>query len=494
MRQDGRMPITVRAGRGTAARTAVLATITAAALAVSACSSSGGLSSREKAVQSTNINVSTKQCGDKCTGVIDGAKYTIKLPQRWNGTLLLYSHGYRFAESGPPDFSPVDTNAQVDSTDSDGTGGDALAQQLLANGYALAGSSYKTNGWAVSDGVAAGEALHSLFVSLVGTPQRTYVWGDSLGGLITELISEQNPQWVDGAAPMCGAVAGPNLNFDAALDVAFATKALIDPALKLTGYTSSADADANWAHAAKLVEAAAADTAHGGTGKVLFIAALVDAPTKTKTFDGADVVSQVKANVVSLLTALAFGTAGRYEVEQRLGGDPSGNVKADYDSRISTSEASLITTVGGNVTADKKALDAEPRVVADQAARAKFITLGDPTGNLTAPTLTMHTEQDPLVLVSNERILADRVQAQGKSGRLVQLYVAPPASYPETPGAPYGAGHCNFSDQQRESLISTLDGWVREAVYPSAVGVAPSFGPGLDPTFVPLPWPSGATL
>ena len=435
-----------------------------------------------------------KQCADKCTGVIDGAKYTIKLPAKWNGTLLLYSHGYRFAESGPPDFAPVDTNAQVDSTDSDGTGSDALAQQLLAGGYALAGSSYKSNGWAVADGVAAGEALHSLFASMVGAPRRTYVWGDSLGGLITELISEKNPQWVDGAAPMCGAVAGPNLNFDAALDVAFATKALIDPSLKLTGYTSSADATANWVHAAKLVEAAAADTASGGTGKVLFIASLVDAPTKTKTFDGADVVSQVKANVVSLLTALAFGTSGRYEVEQRLGGDPSGNVNADYASRISPSEASLVTTVGGNVTADEKSLAAEPRVVADQAARAKFVALGDPTGNLTAPTLTMHTEQDPLVLVSNERIFGNRVHAQGKTGQLVQLYVAPPPSYPESPGAPYGAGHCNFSDQQREALISTLDSWVRGSVYPVPAGVAPSFGAGLDPTFVPLPWPSGATV
>ena len=328
----------------------------------------GGQTSRQKAVQSTDLNVAMKDCGSACTGSVGGAKYAIKLPQRWNGTLLLYSHGYRFAAPGPPDFSPVDTNAQVDSTDSDGTGHDPLAQQLLSQGYALAGSSYKSNGWAVADGVAAGEALHSTFVSLVGTPKRTYVWGDSLGGLITELIAEQNPSWVDGAAPMCGAVAGPNLNFDAALDVAYATKALIDPTLKLTGYSSQADAVANWTHAAKLVEAAAADTTHGGTGKVLFIAALVNAPTKTRTFDGADIVSQVKANVESLLTALAFGTAGRYEVEQRLGGDPSGNVTANYRDRIDSSEASLINTVGGHVTAYEASVD---RAAAGGARRGR---------------------------------------------------------------------------------------------------------------------------
>ena len=51
----------------------------------------------------------------------------------WNGTLLLYSHGYRFAAPAPPDFDPVETNAQVSSTDSDGTGSDPVSAKLLAS-------------------------------------------------------------------------------------------------------------------------------------------------------------------------------------------------------------------------------------------------------------------------------------------------------------------------------------------------------------------------
>jgi pimeloyl-ACP methyl ester carboxylesterase len=451
------------------------------------------LSGRDKAVRSDTTNVSFKDCGAACTGDLDGAKYAIKLPKKWNGSLLLYSHGYRFAQPGPPDFGAVSTDAQVSSTDKDGTGSDPLSQKLLAQGYALAGSSYKSNGWAVADGVSAGVALHDKFVKAVGTPKRTYVWGDSLGGLITEIIAEKNPSWVDGAAPMCGAVAGPNLNFDAALDVAFAVKALIDPALKLTGYTSADDANANWKHAAALVVKAAADTAHGGTAKVLFAAALSDAPSKTDTYDGHDITSQVKGTVESLLTALAFGTAGRYELEQRVGGNPSDNTKADYAARISPAETSLIETVGGKVETFQAALDAAPRVAADSAAREAFEKLGDTTGDLHAPTLTMHTEDDPLVLVANETIFSDRVVAKGAAGDLVQLYVQPPATYSETTGAPYGAGHCNFTDQQREALLSTLDTWVRQDVYPVPVGVAGKFGAGLDASFTPGPWPSGAT-
>ena len=106
----------------------------------------------------------------------------------------------------------------------------------------------------------------------------------------------------------------------------------------------------------------------------------------------------------------------------------------------------------------------------------------------------MHTEDDPLVLVSNEIILGDRALARGAGGDLVQLYVEPPATYSETSGAPYGAGHCNFTDQQRDALITTLDTWVRGDVYPVPVGVAGRFGPGLDASFTPGPWPSGATV
>ncbi|HST46245.1 DUF6351 family protein [Jatrophihabitans sp.] len=469
---------------------AVPAAGVALALLLSGCAdTSTPLSERQQQVRATDANVKMTDCASECAGEIDGAKYAIKLPQRWNGTLLLYSHGYRFAAPAPPNFDPVETQAQVSSTDTDGSGSDQLSTSLLAAGYALAGSSYKSNGWAVADGVKAGTDLRDKFVKLVGTPKRTYVWGDSLGGLVTQLIAETHPDWVDGAAPMCGVLAGPNYNFDAALDVAFAVKTLIDPQLKLTGYTSQEDASANWQHAAAAVQKAAADTAGGGTGKAMFIASLVDAPTETATYDGHDLPSQVKARVEALLTALAFGTSGRYELEQRVGGNPSDNSAADYAGRIDTAEASLISTVGGDVAAMQKQLADAPRVTADPAARSAFEELGDPTGKLTVPTVTMHTEQDPLVLVQNETVFAGRVRAEQRSGQLVQLYIKPPATYSETDKAPYGAGHCRFSDGQRLGLVKVLDDWVRRSIYPSPAGSAGVIGEGIDPAYVPGQWP-----
>jgi pimeloyl-ACP methyl ester carboxylesterase len=470
---------------------AVAAFGTALALLLSGCGDeSTALSDRQQDVRSTQSNVKMTDCASQCTGELDGAKYAIKLPDQWNGTLLLYSHGYRFAAPAPPSFDPVNTNAQISSTDNDGTGSDPLSASLLAAGYALAGSSYKSNGWAAADGVKAGVDLHAQFVKLVGTPKRTYVWGDSLGGLVTELIAEAHPDWVDGAAPMCGVLAGPNYNFDAALDVAFAVKALVDPQLELTGYASQEDASANWQHASAAVQQAAADVSGGGTAKVMFIAALVDAPTATTTYDGHDLPSQVKARVEAVLTALAFGTSGRYELEQRIGGNPSGNADADYAGRIDTAEATLISTVGGKIEALQQQLAATSRVTADATARAAFDELGDPSGLLTVPTVTMHTEQDPLVLVQNETVFAARAAAAKRSARLVQFYIAPPKTYSETTKAPYGAGHCRFTDAQRQGLIDVLDGWVRRSVYPNAAGSAEQLGEGVDPAYQPGPWPA----
>jgi hypothetical protein len=222
------------------------------------------------------------------------------------------------------------------------------------------------------------------------------------------------------------------------------------------------------------------------------IGALVDAPPKTETYDGDNPTSVVKARVEVLLTALAFGTSGRYEVEQRVGGNPSDNSKADYQARIDTGEAALVQAFGGKVDALLGTVAGHPRVTANPTAREGFEKLGTTTGTLTVPTVTMHTEYDPLVLVQNERVLANRVQAKNHSGNLVQLYIAPPSTYSEATGAPFGAGHCVFTDQQRAALISTLDSWVRLRVYPIPSGLGALFGAGLDPVYIPGSWPTGA--
>ena len=65
----------------------------------------------------------------------DGATYLLQCPSgAWNGTLLLYSHGYVVPGSANP------------ATD---VGDPLTGAFLLAHGFALAGSSYASTGWAI---------------------------------------------------------------------------------------------------------------------------------------------------------------------------------------------------------------------------------------------------------------------------------------------------------------------------------------------------------
>jgi hypothetical protein len=270
-------------------------------------------------------------------------------------------------------------------------------------------------------------------------------------------------------------------------------KTLIYPDLKLTGFASHDEAVANWQGAYEAITKAGADLTNG-VPAILLTAALVDAPTQTKTYDGATIESQVRARAEAILTALGYGTYGRYDIEQRVGGNASGNDGTDYSARVSDAERSLIETVSAGATDKLLAkLDAGERVTADPAARAKFGTMGNPTGDLQDPTVTLHTSADPLVLVQNETVFKDRVYAaKDRVGDLMQIYTTPPASYPESTGAPYGAGHCNFTTSQRVGLIDLLDGWVRDGRVPGAAAVTAAF-PGDDSVttaYIPTPWPA----
>jgi len=468
-------------------RTAAVTVVSAAALVLAGCGSSPAI---PRARQVTP-NVAFAGCDKvKCEDSLNGAAYKIEMPATWNGTLLLYSHGYRQAQPAPPTFEPVDTKAQ-DAQD------EATAKALLAQGYALAGSSYKSNGWAVADGVAAAEDLYAFFSQNIAQPYRTLVWGSSLGGLITQTIAEKHPEWVDGAAPLCGAVAGVVPNMDIALDVSYAVKTLIYPEMKLTGYATYEESVANWTEAVKRLVAAASDTAGGGTAKVLYIAALIDAPSQTKTYDGSTVEAKVKATVEALATGLGYATFARYDLEQRFGGNPSGNDKVDYAARISASEKSLIDAVTpGGADTFSALMQAGTRVTADPAALAKALAEGgDPKGTISKPEITLHTASDPLVLSQNEsflRVRYDAAKAAGTAtGDLVQLYTVAPATYPQSPGAPYGAGHCNFTSQSQVAVIDQLTNWVQNGVFPGTAGVTAAMGTesGFSPAWSPGPWP-----
>src|SRR5258707_11614827 len=144
----------------------------------------------------------------------DGAAYLIEKPANWNGTLFLYSHGY---------VTPGSANPAQDA-------GDPVTQGImLANGFALAGSSYAHTGWAVQEALLDQIAVLDIFKLLVGQPARTIAWGHSLGGIITAGLIQRHPDRFDAALPMCGVLSGGVATWNTALDSAFAFKTLLGP-------------------------------------------------------------------------------------------------------------------------------------------------------------------------------------------------------------------------------------------------------------------------
>ena len=487
------------------------AAVTAVGLAASACTSSS-VDARTKAVRDTgNLKLKHACSATSCAGTRSGAAFKIQLPDtnKWNGTLVIWSHGYR--EATPVPDNPLLPTAVPAAADTSASAGPTqeIADALVAQGYAVAGSAFATNGWDVLDGVAGDEDLYSYFKSSFGTPHRVYVWGDSLGGLITETLAEKHPSWVSGVAPLCGVLGGTNLNLDLALDVAYAVKTLIYPKFKLTGFASVDEAVAEWEAASKALVATATKGDAASIADLFAIAAIAGAPAKTDLFDGSTVVSTVSATVQAIVVALGYGTWGRYDIEQRTGGNPSQNVGVDYSARIAANPQPLI---GDQAARIESALAAAPRISADPAARAKAATMGDPTGSIQRPTITLHTEDDPLVLVQNENVFAARVRAHATDGQLVQLFTAPPDKYTS---APYGAGHCNFTKVEYLGVIDLLNNWVRYGVYAGPGAVASAFdysinnadtgkntpkkvsagtaSTGYDPNYAPPAWPAGAS-
>ena len=456
--------------------------LVATALALAACSSGSSGSAAPKA----NADVTSRSfhpCSEvSCTGSLDGAAYKIEMPTTWNGTLLLWSHGYRTAIPAPPDNRPVNTAAD------DGPSVVSNAA-LLKQGYALAGSAYASNGWAVQDGVKAGEQLHDFFVKTIGAPRRTYAWGASLGGLITQLLSEKHPDWVSGAAPECGAVAGTTENLDGALAIAYMVKTLIDPTLKITGYTSPEEAVAAFQQALAAVKKAAPDVAGGGTAKVVAIATIGHLAAQTMTYDGADAVSGISAKAEDILTAMGFATFGQQEFATRVGGQGLDITGLDFGAGVTDADRQTVKNFTGDLDAYLAQLKNGTRPAVDSAARTKAIAQGETTGKVTHPTVTLHDEQDPLVIPQNERVLGDRFFSTGNSSHLTQLFTKPPATY-KAP-APYGAGHCNFTDTEEQGLVAALDGWVRSGKRTTTADAVKLFAAptGLDPAYYPTPFP-----
>jgi len=404
------------------------------------------------------------------TGTLaDGATWQIRVPADWNGTLLLYSHGYR---------APGSPNPAQDVGDPV-TGG-----WLLDHGFALAGSSYASTGWAIKDALADQAAALDAFEATVGHPRQTIAWGDSLGGMVAAGLVQRIPERLDGALAACGVVAGAVATWNQALDAAFAFKVLLAPdsALQLVHITNPAG---NLALATQAL--AAAQTTAAGRARIALVAALNDTPGWANPTGPEpapdDYASQQLSQYANLNGTFAFPFAFRAELEARAGGNPSWNLGVDYARQLERSVdrdevEALYGQAGLSLAEDLRALNRTPRIAPDLDAvgyAIRNIVFNGRLGGV--PVLSMHTTGDPLVVAQQERAYAQTVRAAGNTGLLRQAFV-------------HRAGHCSFTPAERigalQALLQRVDtGSWGEATTPEQLNAAAE---ALRPTLqVPTP-------
>jgi pimeloyl-ACP methyl ester carboxylesterase len=369
----------------------------------------------------------------------DGATYKIEVPPGWNGTLVLYSHGY---------VVPGSANPAQD------VGDPLTGAWLLSHGYALAGSSYATTGWAIQQAIPDQLATLDTFAAQVGTPTRTIAWGHSLGGMVTAGLVQDAPGRFSAALPMCGVVSGGVGTWNTALDSAFAIQQLIAPSLQVVHITSPF-ANLGAAEAALT----AAQAIPQGRARIALSAALGDGPgwfTPTSPEPAPDDVASQEANQFLWETQVdgPFVFAFRAELEARAGGNPSWNTGVDYrkqlDHSVDAKEVrALYKAAGLDLNADLATLNAAPRISADSGAVAYLtqnIVFNGDLGGL--PVLTMHTTGDGLVPNQNEQAYRSAVQDAHGQKLLQQVFV-------------HRAGHCTFTPAETiaalEALVNRLD-------------------------------------
>ena len=365
----------------------------------------------------------------------DGATYLIQVPPNWNGTLVLYSHGYVLPGSSNP---AMDVGDPI-------TGG-----YLLSKGYALAGSSYATTGWAVQQ--ALPDQIHTLnkFQSLVGTPKHTIAWGHSLGGMITAGLVQRYPKRFDAALPMCGVVAGGVGVWNQALDSAFSFDILLGATsgLQLVNIKNPAG---NLSKAEKVLSKAQ-KTAQG-RARIALAAALGDLPgwfdPLSKEPASTDYAAQEK-NQYDWLSQVDFPFAFylRAELEGRAAGNPSWNDGVRYQQKLQASVdysevKALYQKAGLNLDDDLASLESAKRIKASQSAVDYLKQNIIYNGEIDIPVLTLHTKGDGLAVVENENAYANVVHDAGQDALLRELFV-------------HRAGHCEFTPAETIAAFSAL--------------------------------------
>jgi hypothetical protein len=391
------------------------------------------------------------------SGEINGAPYRIRVPENWNGTLLIFVHGYR---------DKADHPGEIDNRTAEVAPFPPLEAPLLAQGYALAGSAFKDNGWAVDEGMQDTKNLAVFFRENVARPERTILGSASVGSVIALKSMEQFGGLYDGAFCACGPGSGATRFWDSGVPLMLAYDVVFGmPSSWGTVGAIRNDIDFDTEVLAKL----APELSNiANFPKFEFLRLVAGTPGRGITPPPPPAFYPGWA-----LTDFFFLTEARAELQRRAGGPFVQNLDQNYG--LTNDEKAYLASIGlpsPVVDAWLAQMNARRNIQASPAARNYVAHNSDFNGKIKHPVLALHTIIDPLVVVANESAYAELIAQTGKEDLLFQTYTN-------------GNGHCNFTGPQLLTAVAAIDAWVRTGVRPTPASFPAALG--FNNAFVPPP-------
>jgi len=402
------------------------------------------------------------------TGVLNGAPYKIRVPETWNGELLIYAHGIYYLERWDAhqyDFSYADA----------APGGRAMEDFLLSKGYALAGTTFRGTGFQVKEGTHNLVSLAGLFKGLVGIPSRTILIGYSMGSLIALKSAEEVPLY-DGIIAGGTIGSGTAMIQDLAGAGALAYHLLFGwPAGWGKWYDVRDDIDFN-AEVMPVLRSQLFDESGNirmeNIPKFEFLRIL----TGSTVFLG-DPRDGYYQNPGWLFFLMFGATQARGELEARAGGPVARNV--DHVYALNAGQKAYLVSLGfpaGQIGSLLGAMNASTVVDTAPRQRLYLSRYFDPSGDFRRPVISIHEKDDGFIGAYHETVLLETVTAARKEHMLVQAFTD-------------GNWHCGFTGSQLLSAIDAMDYWLDTGTRPS-----PEFFPaalGFVPGYAPNAWPIG---
>jgi hypothetical protein len=328
------------------------------------------------------------------------------LPSNFNGTLLIYAHGYVRPQE-PLALPEKFANADIQE----------LIQQLLDLGFGIATSSYHKNGYAVEQAEADLNDLVDYVKSSEPDVDVVYITGASEGALIATMLVEKYPETYAGGLALCGPLAGAGYQIGYMADVRVLFDYFYPDVFPFGTLDVPDDAHEQW------------DGSDGYKAKIA--AAIEDDPdTIAEVFDVARVACDAADQAEAANCAqdiLAYSIFGTNDLLETAGGWPVSNIEKEYSG-----------------SEDAAALNAGvERFDADPAASGYVHRYYRPSGLLQRPLVTLHSTRDPGVPYRHELRYFSRAAFLGRDDLLTVLPVDRP-------------GHCEFTAEEVLGAFAAL--------------------------------------